>query len=333
MRKWIIIGLIIYCFVLKYMLSALLPFLLAFLFYLILKPLIDFLESYFHIRRSAIGISLLLIIYFFIIFIVFICLFYCINYSVHFIERLPDIYQTILNPIFNEIVLIIDKYFSYLINQDLLIKINEYSYTFILKFISYISSFLSQLPHYLFSFFLFIISTFFLVIEYDEMKEYFLGMFSDDLIESFYKFKNIFMKSIYMFFKCQMILMIICFVILLFGFYILHIQNAFIYALITCLLDSLPFIGVGIVLLPISIVYLLQNAYLRAFYIFLIYLIINLMRSVLEPHIMNKQSKVPSFVLLVSMIVHLYLFGFVGICLSPIHMNLLFGYLNYKKLI
>lgn len=121
------------------------------------------------------------------------------------------------------------------------------------------------------------------------------------------------------------------FFILLIGFAVMRMSHPLLYAFVTALLDSLPFIGVGIVLIPLCIVYLLQGAYLKAFYIFLIYLIINVVRSLLEPRIMNKQMKIPSFLLLLSMMVHLYFFGMIGVILSPIHMSLIYGFLDIQN--
>ena len=124
--------------------------------------------------------------------------------------------------------------------------------------------------------------------------------------------------------------MVICFFILWIGFSVLRFQNALLYALLTAFLDSLPFIGVGIVILPMCLFYLFKGIYLKALYLFLLYLIINVVRSLLEPQIMNKQLQIPSFLLLLSMMIHLYFFGLIGIILSPIHMNIIYSILDAK---
>lgn len=129
--------------------------------------------------------------------------------------------------------------------------------------------------------------------------------------------------------KCQFILMIICFLILFIGFMVLRMEHSLLLALITAFFDSLPFIGVGIVLIPLIIIFLINKMYLKAFYIFLLYLIINVIRSFLEPHIMNKQTKVPSFILLLSMMIHFYFFGIIGIILSPVHVSLIYSLCDY----
>ena len=64
-KQYLIIGfgLLIYIIILKYMFSLLFPFILAILCFFVLKPLIDRIQQYIPLQKSAIGISLLLFIY------------------------------------------------------------------------------------------------------------------------------------------------------------------------------------------------------------------------------------------------------------------------------
>lgn len=329
-RVGLIACFVIYFLILKYMLSVFIPFILALLLFFLLKPIIDYCELLFHMRRNAIGMSLLLIIYLLVAFILVMSILYLLIYCFQIVKNIPDIYQNMINPFFENILFWVEKQFPFLMNQDCLNMIKQYSGQYLMQFLSMISYIITMIPHFLFSFFLFIISTFFLVLEYDEIKVFVICLCSSKYIHFINKMKELCIKSIGIFFKCQMILMFVSFLILWICFTILKIDHSLLYAFLTCLLDGLPFIGVGIVLIPMFIFYLLQNTFLNAFYIFLIYLMINLIRSFLEPYIMNKQMKVPSFILLLSLMIHLYLFGIIGVILSPIHMNILYSYIEYS---
>lgn len=329
-RVGLIACFVIYFLILKYMLSVFIPFILALLLFFLLKPIIDYCELLFHMRRNAIGMSLLLIIYLLVAFILVMSILYLLIYCFQIVKNIPDIYQNMINPFFENILFWVEKQFPFLMNQDCLNMIKQYSGQYLMQFLSMISYIITMIPHFLFSFFLFIISTFFLVLEYDEIKVFVIRLCSSKYIHFINKMKELCIKSIGIFFKCQMILMFVSFLILWICFIILKIDHSLLYAFLTCLLDGLPFIGVGIVLIPMFIFYLLQNTFLNAFYIFLIYLMINLIRSFLEPYIMNKQMKVPSFILLLSLMIHLYLFGIIGVILSPIHMNILYSYIEYS---
>lgn len=324
---FIIIG--IYCFILKYMFHVLLPFCLSFLCFFLIKPLIDSLEKKFHMKRSVIGISILLCFYFILVFLLGVIVTYVIVYCIDFIKDIPDIYQNIIIPFFKQSDFYFKNHFSFLLNKDLLTIINDYSQKYIVYIMNYASHFITLIPQFFLSFFLFVISSFFLVIEYDEIKEKILSICSQSFVHSFLYIKKQFLTSIKIYVKCQFILMLICFIVLLCGFIILKIEHSFFLAIITSFFDSLPFIGVGIILVPLIIIFFINKMYLKAFYIFLLYLLINMIRSFLEPHIMNRQMKVPSFLLLLSMMIHFYFFGIVGIILSPIHVNLLYSLYDY----
>ncbi|MEG0592318.1 MAG: AI-2E family transporter [Coprobacillus sp.] len=321
-KKILFIGLIVlYCYIIRNMFYVVFPFICAFLCFFMIKPIIDYLENHFSLKRSAIGVSLLLIIYLLLAFIVGVGLTFFIMWLSQFVRELPMYYQEYIVPISNQILTIITHKFTFLLNIDIFTSIENGFYEFVLYLVEQLSMFISYVPRYIFSFFIFLISTFYLALEYDEMKEKCLSICSTQFVQSFIQIKNNGLKSIIIYLKCQFSLMIICFAILWIGFTILRFPNSFLYALLISFLDSLPFVGVGIVLIPMIIFFVIQNQYLMAIYIFLIYLIINLLRSVLEPHIMNKQTKIPSFIFLLSMVIHMYLFGFIGVFLSPIHVN------------
>ena len=139
------------------------------------------------------------------------------------------------------------------------------------------------------------ISTFFLVLDYEDMKDCFLRFLQKKTCFQLVQFKNRVLKSLWIYMKCQIILMFVTFLILLIAFLILKIDSPLLYAFTICLLDSLPFIGIGIILIPMMVLYLFQGVYMKAVYLFCLYLIINMIRSFLEPHIMNKEMKIPAF--------------------------------------
>lgn len=330
-KIWIVSFVILYCFILKYMLHVFLPFLLALLCFFMIKPLIEYLEKIFHIKKSAIGISLLLCFYLLFVSVFVILLMNGMIRCFHFLRNLPSFYEYLFIPFFKESMSWIEKQFPFFMHQDYLQMFIQFLQQYSWQFVDYLYSFVSQIPQYFFSFFLFIISSFFLVLEYDQMKERLFQFFPFSFLQTIIYIKNQCLRSLKIYIKCQFILMNICFLVLFVGFLVLRMRHSFLLALITAFFDSLPFIGVGIVLIPVFVIFLLQGFYLKALYIFLLYLMINLLRSFLEPHFMNKQMKIPSFLLLLSMMIHLYLFGLIGIFLSPIHMNLIYSCIEYYQ--
>lgn len=332
-KKGFIIALSIlgYCLILKYLFGVLLPFLLALLCYYVMKPLIDILENHFHVKRSAIGISLLLVIYLLLTILLGSLFTYIFFFLADTLEQLPFYYETMIEPFFNQLMVLITKQFSFFHQTNLLTTIQNFLTQSFFQGITSLSMIITHIPSFIFSFFLFIISTFFLVLDYEPMRDKMLSICHTRFISILLLLKNKCLKSLWIYIKCQIILMIICFIILFIGMTILKMQHPLLYVLLTAFLDSLPFIGVGIVLIPMCIFYVFKGFYLKALYLFLIYLMINVMRSLLEPRIMNKQMQIPSFLLLLSMMIHLHFFGIIGIILSPIHMSLIYSFLDSEE--
>jgi len=313
------------------MLHVFLPFILAILCFFIIKPLMNYLESIFHIRKSAIGISLLLLFYLFFVSVIGVFMTYGFVYCFDFFKNVPILYHDIFVPLLEDSMLWIEKQFPFLMNQNYISITIEYGQQYLWQLMSSLYNFISQIPQFILSFFLFVVSSFFLVIEYEQITEKLFQICSHSFLQSFIYIKNQCLKSLKIYIKCQLTLMMICFIILFLGFLILRIKHSFLLAFLTAFFDSLPFIGVGIILIPMMLMFLIKGIYLKAIYILLLYLVINILRSFLEPQMMNKQMKIPSFLLLLSMMIHLYFFGFIGIILSPIHMNLIYSFLEYRQ--
>jgi len=125
------------------------------------------------------------------------------------------------------------------------------------------------------------------------------------------------------FIKAQLILMTITFFELLIGYLILGVRYAFFFALITAIIDILPVLGTGTVLIPTSIFYLITGNLPRALGFIVLYLVITAIRQSIEPKIVGDSLGLHPLVTLMSMYIGLQLFGVVGLFLGPIAMIIL----------
>lgn len=110
----------------------------------------------------------------------------------------------------------------------------------------------------------------------------------------------------------------ITFSILTAGFLLLRIEHAILWAAATCFVDILPVLGTGTVLIPWSLVCFLQGDSLRALGLIGIYVIISLLRSVLEPRFVGKQLGLDPLVTLLAIYAGYRLWGLMGMLLAPI---------------
>ncbi len=110
----------------------------------------------------------------------------------------------------------------------------------------------------------------------------------------------------------------VAFVLLWLGFLLLRIPNHFLWAVLVTMVDILPILGVGTVLVPWSLVCYLQGDVPKAVGLLGIFLVIWLVRSVLEPKIVSKELGLDPLVTLLCIYAGFRLWGIMGMLLAPV---------------
>jgi sporulation integral membrane protein YtvI len=101
------------------------------------------------------------------------------------------------------------------------------------------------------------------------------------------------------------------------GFLLLRIPNGLLWSLAVCLLDALPVLGTGAVLLPWSLICFLQSNTPRAIGLLGLYATITLLRSMLEPKLVGRQLGLDPLATLISLYAGYKLWGIGGMILAP----------------
>lgn len=102
------------------------------------------------------------------------------------------------------------------------------------------------------------------------------------------------------------------------GFLILGIDGAFTIAFVIALLDILPVLGTGTVLLPWMVIAIASGNLKMGIGVLVLYLVITIVRNIVEPRLVGGQIGLPPVVMLPCMIVGLRLFGFIGLFGVPL---------------
>ena len=107
----------------------------------------------------------------------------------------------------------------------------------------------------------------------------------------------------------------------LFGIY----ENGYIFAiaLITAVIDIVPVLGTGTVLIPWAIWMFFSGDVAMGIGLLVIYGVITVVRQIVEPKLVASQLGLPAFVTLMAMYIGSQLFGFVGLFLLPMTVMLL----------
>ena len=118
--------------------------------------------------------------------------------------------------------------------------------------------------------------------------------------------------------KAQLRLTGLCFAIVCTGLLLLRIPYAPLWSLLIALVDAIPVLGTGTVLLPWALVCFLQGQQVRALGLVSVYVVAMLSRSVLEPRLVGKQLGLDPLVTLAALYTGYRIWGIGGMLLSPV---------------
>ncbi len=105
---------------------------------------------------------------------------------------------------------------------------------------------------------------------------------------------------------------------LLLGFLILDVRYAFLLALVTAVLDALPVLGVGVVLVPYAAISLISGNTALGVGLLLLYGVITVVRQIAEPRLVGKSLGLHPILMLVSFYAGWKLFGVAGVFIGPL---------------
>ncbi len=132
------------------------------------------------------------------------------------------------------------------------------------------------------------------------------------------RIKNGFISVGIKYIRSYTFIMLITFAIMLVGFLILRVAHAPLVALLVALLDLLPVIGVGTVLLPWSVFAMVSGNTVLGVGLAVLFVVNEAVRQFAEPKIVGKNIGVHPLLTLFLIYVGFGLFGFVGMLLFPI---------------
>ena len=120
------------------------------------------------------------------------------------------------------------------------------------------------------------------------------------------------------FLKAQLKLSALSFLIVLCGFWLLKISYAPIWAMFIAVVDAIPVLGTGTVLVPWSLVCFLQGDHPLAIGLLGVYGVAFLARTILEPRLVGGQLGLDPLLTLVALYAGYKIWGFGGMLLAPV---------------
>ncbi len=169
-----------------------------------------------------------------------------------------------------------------------------------------------------------IISCVFMTADYESIRDMLLGMFVSKKRQKLINAKRTVSKSIGKLVKAYATIMLITFTEMFVGLSFLKLLGVYksgyiaIIALVTCVVDIVPVLGTGTVLIPWAVYSLLTGEIGLTIGLAVIYAVITVLRQIVEPKLVANQVGLPAIVTIMAMFIGAKAFGTFGIIILPL---------------
>ena len=304
------------------------PFIIGFRVALLLKPVINFISEKLHVHKKAVAVVLVLLFYgvagFFVSWI-----------GLRFLAelkdgiiKLPEIYAMDIEPAINEIFDHAGRITAQLdpmmvqaiqnMADSLSQSVGSFISSISSKTIGLIASAASFVPVLFLSIIFAVISSLFFAMDYNKITGYMTKLFPSQKQNLLAEIKAFATGIGLKYIKAYAILMAVTFIELAVGLSILKVAGAITIAALIAVIDILPVLGTGSVVVPWFIIELIRGNIPLAIGLAVLYLIIIIVRNILEPKLIGKQIGLHPLVMLICICIGLKVFGLIGILALPV---------------
>ncbi|WP_181349817.1 sporulation integral membrane protein YtvI [Thalassobacillus sp. CUG 92003] len=197
-------------------------------------------------------------------------------------------------------------------------SLTETGTNFLKNVLEQIPVLLSQLPAS-FTFIMFVLlGVFFISKDWDTFNSRMTSLFPGKLIVTLEHVVNDLKKTASGYAKAQFLLIMITACLVVIGLWILDVNHGLTIALLTGVVDIIPYLGTGIIFIPWIGYLFLSGEQELCIGIAILYLTIVIMRQLLEPKLLSQQIGLHPLFLLIAMFSGFQLAGFLGLLLGPV---------------
>ena len=325
---------------LKHALPLLMPFVLAFVIAYVLRRPIRFLSRVLHVPKGLVAVLLVVLTYGVIGLLLALAGIRITATITSLVQQIPSFYYSHILPALTELFTWLEELLAKLdpslmsALQELQTQLIDMLWQLVSSFsglllggVSLATSLATSLPGFLIRMLLMVISTFFITIDYEKIVRFCLGCLRGNTRRVVLQIKAYVVGTLFVCIRSYALIMCITFVELSIGLSIIGIERAMLVALLIAIFDILPVLGTGGIMIPWVILSALGGDLPQALALLVLYVIITVIRNIIEPRIVGAQIGLHPVLTLMSMFVGNHLFGIVGLFGLPILLSLL-RYLN-----
>ncbi len=295
-------------FFMRFFFAISLPFLLAFLAIWKVYPLLNKLSKKIKLRETWILGLFIFIIAFLLLGILYVPISNCFE-NVTFLEEDESILESELLETcvekYNEFKEVCSEY----VGEDMVIKIQSGAVNSVKTCISFFTYVV-----------IFFVSLILFCKDFGKIRET-IELKSDNMIVKVIRGVVSYVKA---FLKSQVIIFVILALLVGITLTVLQVPNGWLFGLLAGVLDAFPFIGTGIVLVPLTIWLFLKGQIIQAVFCLVLYGVCALVRELLEPKLIGEKVGIYPIVLFASVFIGMQFFGVSGIIKGPLSIVIIY---------
>ena len=310
--------------VLKLMTGILFPFAAALLITVSLQGTVDRLVKKFRIRRKPASVMAVTTIFASVGLMIFWLLRALYRQAVDLIEALPSYSENIsstLNTLTEKFSQLLDK-IPFLsdgaLNTMPSTALDTVTERLASALTSAATSFAAGVPKFVLSSLIMIIASIYFAKDFDDIRHFFKKIIEQRNWSWVFNFKEILQSKTARLLRGYFLIILLTFFELSVGLMLLKVKYALIIAAVTAVVDILPILGSGTVLIPWAVISALSGNSGLGIGLVVLYLIITAIRNFAEPRIIGSKIGVHPLVMLAAVFLGLTLFGAVGVIAAPL---------------
>lgn len=308
----------------KYALSTLLPFFIAWVVAAILRPLLRLFRNKKHLPYRTMCVAITLLFYLLIAFMGVILFSRLLEVAVSFLSSIPEFWSNTLMPMLQTFGERIAEVFAQF-NVNLSLPVSEMVSSLGKTITSYSAQLLGKignmaisLPGMLVDTIICIVSTIYLLLDWDAIKNFIYRQLPQKATEILSKASGQLGKTLWQYIRSYGLIMLITFAELSIGFMLIGIRTPFLLGALIAIFDILPIVGSGTILLPWMIISFAMGNIHNGIGLLLLYIVVTVIRNIIEPKLVGKQVGLHPLVTLLSMVIGSSVFGGIGVLGLPV---------------
>lgn len=167
-----------------------------------------------------------------------------------------------------------------------------------------------------------VMSSYYFLADREKIRAFFERTLPHGLVRRYDAVKGNVGKAVLQQIKAQVLVSMSLMATLVVGFWILRIEYALLLGSVIGALDVLPIIGAGTFLIPWGLFALFAGQVSMGLKVLGMYVVVVLVRQIIEPRIVGKKLGLYPLVSMVSMYIGLKFFGFLGLIFGPVLVNI-----------